>query len=95
MVDGGEIMAGRGWWRQNYGWSWVVVGDEFKIMTSRGWSWVVAAKLWVVVDGRGWSHDSVMSIIEKPWQNMLHDKTTPFPKFRILNTLTYLAWGGI
>ena len=28
---GGKIMAVCGWWRQNYGWSWVVVGG-------RGWS---------------------------------------------------------
>ena len=55
MVGGGEIMAGRRWWWQNYGWSSVVVGDEFKIMTvvgghgswrpNYGWSWTV-------VDGR-------------------------------------------
>ena len=31
MGGGGEKMAGRGWWQQNYGWSWTVVGG-------RGWS---------------------------------------------------------
>ena len=25
--DGGKILAGRGWWHQNYGWSWVGVVD--------------------------------------------------------------------
>ena len=40
MVVGGgsEIMADRGWWWQNYGWSWVVV-------VGRNWSWMVVAAL--------------------------------------------------
>ena len=24
MDSGGEIIAGRGWWQQNHGWSWMV-----------------------------------------------------------------------
>ena len=65
MGGGGEIMAGRGWWQQIYGWSWMIVGAGGEIMTGRGcwwqnydWSWVVATKLWLVVgvvDGRRWS----------------------------------------
>ena len=42
---GGEIMAGRGWWRQNYGCSWVVVSGGGEITAGPGWSWVVATKL--------------------------------------------------
>ena len=42
MGGGGEIMAGGGWWRQNYGWLWVVVGGGNKIMAGRGWSWMIA-----------------------------------------------------
>ena len=69
MSGGGEIMAGRVCWRQNYGWSWLVMagggGGGGKIMAgwwrqTFGWSWVVATKLWLVVGGRGWSHDLVM-----------------------------------
>ena len=48
-----EIMVGCGWQRQNYGWSWVVVGVC-------GWSHNL-----VVVGGRGWSHDLVIPIIFK------------------------------
>ena len=58
MGSGGEIMAGRGWWQQIYGWSWMIVGVGGEIMTGRGWwqqnygsSWVS----WMVVGGRGWS----------------------------------------
>ena len=25
-------MASRGWWQQNYGWSWMVVGSRGEIM---------------------------------------------------------------
>ena len=53
MGGGGEIMAGRGWWRQNHGWWWMVVGDEDKIMAGREWSWVVVTKLWLGVGGGG------------------------------------------
>ena len=42
MCDGGEIMAVRGWWRQNYGWLWMVVGGWGKIMAGRVWSWMVS-----------------------------------------------------
>ena len=42
MGGGGEIIAGGGWWRQNYGWLWVVVGGGNKIMAGRGWSWMIA-----------------------------------------------------
>ena len=35
---GSEIMAGRGWWRQNCGWLWVVMTGGSKIMAVRGWS---------------------------------------------------------
>ena len=28
MGAGGEIIAGRGWWRRKYGWPWVVVGGS-------------------------------------------------------------------
>ena len=35
VSNAGEIMAGRGCWRRNYSWSWVVVGG-------RGGSWMVA-----------------------------------------------------
>ena len=49
MGGSSEIMAGRGWRRQNYGWSWMVVGGGGaklllvvggggKIMASYGWS---------------------------------------------------------
>ena len=37
----GEIMAGRGWLCQNYGWLQVVLGGGSKIMTGHGWSWMV------------------------------------------------------
>ena len=39
MGGGGEIMAGCGWWWQNYGFSWVAVDGGVKIMTGRGWWW--------------------------------------------------------
>ena len=39
--SGGKIMTGRGWWRQNYGWSWVAVGGGGEIMAGHGWSWMV------------------------------------------------------
>ena len=69
MGSGGEIMAGNGWWRQNYGYSWMVLGGGGEIMSARRWLQVVTAKLWlvvgggdkindwswVVVDGCGWS----------------------------------------
>ena len=35
-------MAGRGWWPQNYCWSWVVVGGGGKIIAGRGWPRIVA-----------------------------------------------------
>ena len=41
MGSGGEIMAGRGWWRQNCGWSCVVVTKLWLVVDGRGWSWVV------------------------------------------------------
>ena len=46
-------MAGRGWWQQNYGWLWMVMGDGDKIMAGREWLWLVATKLRLVVGGRG------------------------------------------
>ena len=58
----GEIMAGRGWRWQNYGFSLVVVDGGVKIMTGRGWWQQSYGWSWVVVDGRGWSHDSY------PWR---------------------------
>ena len=45
MCGGGEEIAGPGWWWQNYGWSWMVVGGGSKIMASRGWMGMVAIKL--------------------------------------------------
>ena len=51
MGGSSEIMAGRGWRRQNYGWSWMVVGGGGR---SYYWLWVVAAKLWLVMGGRRW-----------------------------------------
>ena len=36
MGGGGEIMAGRRWWWQNYGVPWE------KIVGGHGWSWVAA-----------------------------------------------------
>ena len=36
------IVAGHGRWRQNYGWSLVVVLGGGKIMAGRGWSWMIA-----------------------------------------------------
>ena len=36
MGAGGEIIAGRGWWRRKYGWSWVVVGGDDKITLVAG-----------------------------------------------------------
>ena len=60
MGGGGEIMAGHGWWQQNYGWSWMVVGGGGETMAGRGWSRVAVTKLWLVVGVRGWSHDLVM-----------------------------------
>ena len=64
MGGGAEIMVSRGWWQQNYGWSWMVivgraklwlvVGGGDKIIADRGWLWVMATKLWLVVGGRGW-----------------------------------------
>ena len=62
MVDGDKIIASRVWLRQNYGWPWVVMGSDGKIMAGRGWLWVVTARLWLVVAGRGWSHDLVMLV---------------------------------
>ena len=32
MGGSGEIMAGRGWWQQNYGWLSIVGGGEERIM---------------------------------------------------------------
>ena len=67
MGGGGEIMAGRGWWQQIYGWSWMIVGAGGEIMTGRRWwrqnygsSWVS----WMVVGGRGWSwsHNLLMPV---------------------------------
>ena len=56
-----EIMAGCGWWRQYYGWSWVVVAELWlivggggNIMVGCGWLWVVVTKLWLAMGGRGW-----------------------------------------
>ena len=56
--SGGKIITGRGWWRQNYGWSWV----GGKIMTGRGWwrqnygwSWVVVGGGGEIMAGHGWS----------------------------------------
>ena len=42
MGGGGEIMAVREWWQQNYGCSWMVVGGGSEIMAVHGWSWMVA-----------------------------------------------------
>ena len=36
MGGGGEVMAGCGWWQQNYGCSWMVMGGEGKIMAGHG-----------------------------------------------------------
>ena len=36
MGGGGEIMAGCGWWQQNYGWPWMAVRGGGEIMASRG-----------------------------------------------------------
>ena len=61
MSGGGEIMAGRVCWRQNYGWSWLVMAGG-KIMAGRGWwrqnfgwSWVVVGGGDKIMAGRGWS----------------------------------------
>ena len=35
MGGSGEIIAGRGWWQQNYGWLSIVVGGGDKIMGFR------------------------------------------------------------
>ena len=40
--DGSKIMAGRGWWQQSYGWSWVEATKLWLILGGRGWSWMVA-----------------------------------------------------
>ena len=53
MGSDGEIMGGHGWWGQNYGWSWVVLGGDGKIMAGLVRSWVVATKLWLLTGGRG------------------------------------------
>ena len=37
-VVGDEVTTGCGWWRQNYGWLWVVVGGGDKIMAGHGLS---------------------------------------------------------
>ena len=60
---GGENMAGRGRWKKNYGWSWVVAAKLCLVLGDRGWwqqnndwSWVVldgGVKLWLVVGGGG------------------------------------------
>ena len=65
MVLVGEIMTGRGWWRQIFGWSWVVaanlwldVGGGSKFMAGRRRSWMIAdcrGWLLMVAGGRGWS----------------------------------------
>ena len=39
---GGKIMDRRGWWRQTYAWSWVVVRGCGWWQQNYGWSWVVA-----------------------------------------------------
>ena len=44
MGGGGEIMASCGWWQQNYGCLWMVVGNGGEIMGGLGLSWLVAAK---------------------------------------------------
>ena len=49
MGSDGEIMGGHGWWQQNYGWSWMVIGGGGKIMAGHGWFWEVTAKLWLVL----------------------------------------------
>ena len=36
MGGDGEIIVSVGWWRRNFGWSWMVVGDGGEIMVSRG-----------------------------------------------------------
>ena len=50
---GSEIMVGLVLQRQNFCWSWVVLGSGGKIMNGRELSWMV-------VNGRGWSHDLIM-----------------------------------
>ena len=37
MGGGGEIMAGRDWLQQNYGWSWVVGEKLWLVMGGCGW----------------------------------------------------------
>ena len=56
------VVDGHWWWGQNYGWSWVVLGGDGKIMAGLVRSWVVATKLWLLTGGRGWSHDLVMPV---------------------------------
>ena len=56
MGGGGKIMAGRGWWRQNEGWSWMVIAKL----------WLVVGGGGKIIAGGGWSHDSVM-----PFTNVL------------------------
>ena len=72
MGGDGEIIVSVGWWRKNFGWLCMVVGDGGEIMVSRGWLWEVAKELrlvvgvrrcsCMVVGGCGWSHDLVMPI---------------------------------
>ena len=38
MYGGGEIVAGRGWWQQNYGWSRVVAAKLWLVVDGCGWS---------------------------------------------------------
>ena len=45
MAGCGETIAGCGWWDQNFGCSWVVIGGGIEVMADHGWSWRVAAKL--------------------------------------------------
>ena len=48
-------MAGCGWWWQNHGFSWVIMGGGNEIMIGRGWSWVVVGGGDEIMAGRRWS----------------------------------------
>ena len=41
LSGGGEIIAGRRWWWQNYGWSRVVAAKLWLVVSGHGWSRMV------------------------------------------------------
>ena len=52
MGGSGEILTGRGWWQQNYGWLRMVVGCGSRIMAGCGlWQQNHGWSPWVIVGG--------------------------------------------